>query len=144
MKMHFHCLQWLTVNCLNVDHLSLKSSERIRITTCTCPAVWRLKWNLPRRRFKYSGEVSYVWKSMGRVKSAGGRGRHCSDDCRCDWPGIAGLRVGSDWGMTSVNLLSEQLVEEFCLKSISVSNCMWRCSEWKTGTLQHPSHFKGV
>lgn len=43
---------------LNVDHLSLKSSERIRITTCMWLVVWKSKSSLLRRHFRYSGEVS--------------------------------------------------------------------------------------
>lgn len=36
----------------------------------------------------------------------------CTDDCRCDWPGTASLRVGFGQEMTRVNLLSEQVFYE--------------------------------
>ncbi|MEQ2202432.1 hypothetical protein XENOCAPTIV_030572, partial [Xenoophorus captivus] len=38
------------------NRLNRKSLEKIRITTCTWPVVWRLKSNLLRKRFRCSGE----------------------------------------------------------------------------------------
>lgn len=48
-------------NCLyslNVEHLNPKFSERIKITPCMWPVVWKLKSSLPRRPFEFSGGVS--------------------------------------------------------------------------------------
>lgn len=55
---------------LNLDHLSLKFSERIRITTCMWLVVWRLKSNLPRRHFKYSGEVCCCKIDISKTKES--------------------------------------------------------------------------
>lgn len=54
---HIVMFQLTKVHFLNVDRLSLKSWEKIRITTCTWLVVWRSKSSLLRRHFKYFGEV---------------------------------------------------------------------------------------
>lgn len=89
----------------HIGRLSLKFSERTRTTTCMLPVVWRLKSNLPRKRFRCFGKVS-GGHFKGRTHNCSDQGFFvffpCTDDLRFVWLGILALRVNSDQEMTSI------------------------------------------